>query len=121
MYGMYLHVYACICMYEPKYACCQQQQMISSEIPLREKQQTRTAKDVRELNNIHNWIWNRSPDFTVVPIPVPRQLESYKLCPILREDSDRDNSREQPASHGEADSEGPGTGHVGHILQPFKR
>ena len=58
MYGMYVHVYACICMYEPKYACCQQQQMNSSEIPLREpeKQQTQTAKDVRELNNIHNWI-----------------------------------------------------------------
>ena len=60
MYGMYVHVYACICMHEPtsKYACCQQQQMNSSEIPLREpeKQQTQTAKDVRELNNIHNWI-----------------------------------------------------------------
>jgi hypothetical protein len=60
MYGMYLHVYACICMHEPtsKYACCQQQQMNSSEIPRREpeKQQTQTAKDVRELNNIHNWI-----------------------------------------------------------------
>jgi hypothetical protein len=27
MYGMYLHVYACICMCEPKYACCQQQRM----------------------------------------------------------------------------------------------
>ncbi len=27
MYGMYLHVYACICKYEPKYACCQQQRM----------------------------------------------------------------------------------------------
>ncbi len=89
MYGMYVHVYACICMYEPKYACCQQQQMNSSEIPRGEpepeKQQTQTAKDVRELNNIHNWIW--SPDFTVVPIPVPHQLasESLRLCPILTE------------------------------------
>jgi len=99
MYGMYVHVYACICMHEPtsKYACCQQQQMNSSEIPLREpeKQQTQTAKDVRELNNIHNWIW--SPDFTVVPIPVPRQLESLRLCPILTEDSD--NSRLTRRAH----------------------
>ncbi len=97
MYRMYLHVYACICMYEPKCACCQQQQMNSSEIPRREKhwQQTRTvtAKDVLELNNIHNWIW--SPYFTVVPIPVPRQLasESLRLCPILTEYSLADNRR----------------------------
>jgi hypothetical protein len=27
MYGMYLHVYACIYMYVPKSACCQQQRM----------------------------------------------------------------------------------------------
>ena len=27
MYGMYLHVYAYICMHVPKSACCQQQQM----------------------------------------------------------------------------------------------
>jgi hypothetical protein len=27
LYGMYLHVYACICMHVPKYASCQQQRM----------------------------------------------------------------------------------------------
>ncbi len=27
MYGMFLHVYACICMSVPKYACCRQQRM----------------------------------------------------------------------------------------------
>jgi hypothetical protein len=49
MYGMYVHVYACICMHEPtsKYACCQQQQMNSSEIPLREPEKQYTQLDLK--------------------------------------------------------------------------
>ncbi len=67
-----------------------------SEIPRRRKRQT--AEDVRDRNNIHNWIWSPDSDFTVVPFPVSRQFES--LCPILTEENSRTRRAYPPAALG---------------------